>query len=344
MYSKIIAGYDGRPSSKDALALAKTIADATGAELTAAAIMLSDPYWGGPDRSSAGSSPTSARTSPRRRARSGLTCPSGRARPRDVAFTSSPSRRTPTSSWSAPRAPARSVRCSRATSRSACCTAHRARLRWPRKGYAEQASQAISEVTVGYDGSPEAHAAINDALEFARRAGAALKVVAVVEPPPVSYGKGANQGRPELTKDIEQIMHSRLDELLAELPDDVTVRRVLASGKPAEVLADEATADGGVLFVGSRGYGPLRRVLLGSVSRELVRSAPCAVILHPRSAEAEAPAMAGAARGRERSVSGAVHAAPGSSWATTARRPPARRSPGRPRGPARRGRSGSSTA
>ena len=92
-------------------------------------------------------------------------------------------------------------------------------------------------------------------------------------------------------------MHSRLDELLAELPDDVTVRRVLASGKPAEVLADEATADGGVLLVGSRGYGPLRRVLLGSVSRGLVRYAPCTVILHPRSAETETPAMAGAAQG-----------------------------------------------
>ena len=89
------------------------------------------------------------------------------------------------------------------------------------KGYAEQASHAVKEVTVGYDGSPESRAAVNDALEFARSANASVKVVVVAEPPPVSYGKGANQGRPELAKDIEKIMRSRLDELLAELPDDV---------------------------------------------------------------------------------------------------------------------------
>ena len=92
-------------------------------------------------------------------------------------------------------------------------------------------------------------------------------------------------------------MRSRLDELLAELPDDVQVDGVLATGDPAQALAEVAVEDGGVLFAGSRGYGPLRRVLLGSVSRKLVSSVPCTVIVHPRSAEAEAPAMASAAQG-----------------------------------------------
>ena len=82
MYSKIIAGYDGRPSSEDALALAKTIAESTGAELTAAGIMLADPYWGGPDPKLSGSRPTSAMTSPRRRTRSEPTSRYGLARPR----------------------------------------------------------------------------------------------------------------------------------------------------------------------------------------------------------------------------------------------------------------------
>jgi nucleotide-binding universal stress UspA family protein len=34
MYSRIVVGYDDRDQSKDALALGKQIADATGAELT----------------------------------------------------------------------------------------------------------------------------------------------------------------------------------------------------------------------------------------------------------------------------------------------------------------------
>ncbi len=40
-----------------------------------------------------------------------------------------------------------------------------------------------------------------------------------------------------------------------------------------------------MLFVGSRAYGPVRRVLLGSVSSELVESAPCAVLVTPRGTE-----------------------------------------------------------
>ena len=49
-----------------------------------------------------------------------------------------------------------------------------------------------------------------------------------------------------------------------------------------EALANVAQAPGTLLVVGSRGYGPLRRVLLGSVSTELVRSAPCPLIVTPR--------------------------------------------------------------
>ena len=113
----------------------------------------------------------------------------------------------------------------------------------------------------------------------------------------MTYGKGAERGEARADEGDRDDHAQQLDELLAELPDDVPVDGVLATGDPAHVLADEATEDGGVLFGGSRGYGPLRRVLLGSVSRELVSAVPCAVIVHPRSAEAEAPAMARPAEG-----------------------------------------------
>ena len=53
----------------------------------------------------------------------------------------------------------------------------------------------------------------------------------------------------------------------------------LAFGKQ---LADAAKAPGSILLVGSRSYGPLRRVLLGSVSRALAGSAPAPLIMHPR--------------------------------------------------------------
>jgi nucleotide-binding universal stress UspA family protein len=84
-----------------------------------------------------------------------------------------------------------------------------------------------------------------------------------------------------------------LDEAIRQIPDDVEHERTLAEGHPAEVLAEIASADGGVLVLGSRAYGPLRRVLLGSVATPLVRSAPCPLIVHPRPARERAPAPTG---------------------------------------------------
>ena len=49
MYRKILVGYDDSDQAKDALALGKQLADATGAELVAAGVFQFDPMWGGYD-------------------------------------------------------------------------------------------------------------------------------------------------------------------------------------------------------------------------------------------------------------------------------------------------------
>jgi nucleotide-binding universal stress UspA family protein len=153
-------------------------------------------------------------------------------------------------------------------------------------GYAAQAPDSLAEVTVGYDGSDEARIALTEAIELARASGAPVKVVAAAEPAPILYGKGggAGQGRSELNKAIHEMMRQRLDEALRSAPEDVPVEGTLVDGPPAESLAQIARENGGLLVIGSRAYGPLRRVLLGSVSTELVRAAPCPVIVHQRPA------------------------------------------------------------
>jgi nucleotide-binding universal stress UspA family protein len=297
MYSRIIAGYDGRPSSEDALALAKTIADSTGAQLTAAAVMLADPFWGGPDPSLRGLESDLREELSEKAAAVGadlaIWASTSTARGlHDLAQEHGADLIVVGSSSAGRVGQVLAGNVAQNLLHGASCAVAVAP-----NGYAESAREAIKEVTVGYDGSAESHAAIGDALEFARRTGASVTVVAVVEPPPVGYGKGANQGRRELTHEIEAMMHARLDELLGELPDDLKVNRVLTAGDPAKVLAEAAVADGGILFVGSRGYGPLRRVLLGSVSRELVRCAPCTVVIHPHSATADSSAVAAGTQG-----------------------------------------------
>ena len=57
-------------------------------------------------------------------------------------------------------------------------------------------------------------------------------------------------------------------------------------GEPSEVLRERA-ADVDLVVVGSRGYGRLRQVLLGSVSAKLLHGVPAPVIVLPRGAERE---------------------------------------------------------
>jgi nucleotide-binding universal stress UspA family protein len=58
------------------------------------------------------------------------------------------------------------------------------------------------------------------------------------------------------------------------------VERELLRGDPGIALADE-TPELGLLVIGSRGRGGLRRALLGSVSTHVLRHARCPVVVCP---------------------------------------------------------------
>ena len=61
---------------------------------------------------------------------------------------------------------------------------------------------------------------------------------------------------------------------------------MLLHGRAAEQITRRSRGVVDVLFAGSRGHGPLRRAMLGSVSCALVRDAVCPVVIMPRSAVA----------------------------------------------------------
>jgi len=137
---------------------------------------------------------------------------------------------------------------------------------------------AIEEIGVGYDGGPEAELALDLAAVWARHLKAKLRLIGVVSDPgpliaevvsPVAYADGLRIG---LTKALAAAV-----EPIGELE----VETELATGKPSEVLAD-ATVGLDLLVLGSRGYGPVDRALLGSVSTKVIRSAACPVVVVPR--------------------------------------------------------------
>src|SRR5439155_27030525 len=77
-------------------------------------------------------------------------------------------------------------------------------------------------------------------------------------------------------------LHAQLEEAAASVPEELRPQTILASGGHAD---EEIARRAGVLdllVTGSRGQGPVRRVLLGSVSTGLVHSLPCPVLVVPR--------------------------------------------------------------
>jgi nucleotide-binding universal stress UspA family protein len=152
-------------------------------------------------------------------------------------------------------------------------------------GWRERDHYGLGLIGVGFDGHGESAVALRQGEELARVLDATLRVIAVAPSEPAGAATaGTQDSRSAWTIALKDATHSIIDE--------VEVERVLRWGDPAAELALEGV-ELDLLVVGSRGHGPLGEALLGSVSSELVRTAPCPVLVMPRgaavSAEPELP-------------------------------------------------------
>jgi nucleotide-binding universal stress UspA family protein len=139
-------------------------------------------------------------------------------------------------------------------------------------GYAEQ-SRVVREVGVGYDGSVESDYAVEVARELADEWGAKLSAFTALSVPTSAFGPGH---RP-LTDAIDALV-AQANQRIAALGG---VEPHAAYGTAAEELAVySASVD--LLIVGSRGYGPIGRLIHGSTSARLARTAHCALLVLPR--------------------------------------------------------------
>lgn len=147
------------------------------------------------------------------------------------------------------------------------------------RGFAAEHHRPPALVGVAYDGGSESKIALRMGAELAREAGVGLRVLYVEEPLVAMPGVVAYT--PPRAPDPREV----LEEATRSVDREVVVEGERLAGPVASALA-KACEDGvDFLGVGSRGYGPLGRVLLGSVSTALLRKAPCPVLVAPRAAE-----------------------------------------------------------
>jgi nucleotide-binding universal stress UspA family protein len=146
----------------------------------------------------------------------------------------------------------------------------------------------------GYETSDEGAAALGAAEELALALGGSLEVTHVVEPPSYLYDSGEMPlNMPELDArmraEAERVLTERVGHLSASLHN---VEGTVQVGRPADRLIGLTEAVD-LMVVGSRGYGPLKAVLLGGVSGQLIRSAACPVIVVPRGAHTSVSSLFG---------------------------------------------------
>jgi nucleotide-binding universal stress UspA family protein len=152
------------------------------------------------------------------------------------------------------------------------------------RGFADDEDRSLRRVGIGFDGSPEAWAALETGIGLAERLRGAITVLTVAEVPRYGYAAALSVFTAEEYESFEHAEKRRLQELaMNRIPDVLDADDRLLSGDAGRVLA-EAADELDLLVMGSRGFGPLRRTLLGSASSRLVQSAPCPVLVLPRGA------------------------------------------------------------
>lgn len=146
-------------------------------------------------------------------------------------------------------------------------------------GYGER-PQRLATVGVAVDGSPASDHAAVVGHQLADRHGAALRLMHVL-PPLTTLGGGLPYAVEERTADAQLVLEAAADAL-----GGGSVDTLVAYGEPAEVLAHP---DQGIdlLVVGSRGFGPVQRVLLGSVSSLLARRCEVPLLVTRRPARTD---------------------------------------------------------
>lgn len=140
----------------------------------------------------------------------------------------------------------------------------------------------VRRVGVGFNGEAESWAALRLADGIAGALRASLTVIGAV---PVVPRIGSRVSHTEAG--YERVVSSWLAERIGEAADacssGAAVTEALEHGDPAEILVG-SSEDLDLLVLGSRGYGPVGRVLLGGVASRVITGAACPVIVTPRSA------------------------------------------------------------
>jgi nucleotide-binding universal stress UspA family protein len=158
------------------------------------------------------------------------------------------------------------------------------------KGYT-QPEAGVRVIGAAFAPTDEGREALNAAASLARAGRVTLRAITVLDPEHAAEQSDsllASQHRDTSPTETESAIHrlddeARLREAVSKLGDDIEIDvDVLVADAADGLVAASQNLD--LLVMGSRGLGPKRAVLLGSVSRKVMERAACPVLILPRGA------------------------------------------------------------
>jgi nucleotide-binding universal stress UspA family protein len=163
------------------------------------------------------------------------------------------------------------------------------------KGY-QRPEGGVKVIGAAYSQSDEGREALHAAGSLARSGGARVKAILVLDPSHAEdQQRSMMAGQHHVTSTagddaaVQRLsQEGELNEAIAQL--GVEAESDVLIGDPADmIVAASQTVD--LLIMGSRGLGPKRAVLLGSVSRKVAERAACPVVILPRGATDKTEAL-----------------------------------------------------
>ena len=134
-----------------------------------------------------------------------------------------------------------------------------------------------TKILLATDGSKEAELAARTAADLAKSHNSELHVV-YVEPALPMIGQFADHGPERTTPDSRRLLDEQVRHI--EEAGGTVAEAHLRLGRPDDQIIEVGEEVGaGLIVVGSRGHGGVRRALMGSVSDSVVRHAHCPVLV-----------------------------------------------------------------
>ena len=139
------------------------------------------------------------------------------------------------------------------------------------------------KILLAVDGSSQSRDAVRSLAHFAPSD--ELTLVHAMVLPDLDHPMITPELRDQVVKELEEKLRqdgeALLDHTQSDIPSDFpAVRRVHQIGSPAHVIVETAqSAKSDLIILGARGMGPVKEVVLGSVSHRVVLHAPCSILV-----------------------------------------------------------------